>query len=212
MTMDENAALMAFAALSQETRLRMFNVCHEAREWRQAPSAQQWTARPPRACPFISYLEQAGLVNAACRTLHHLHLSGLSSLVEFPSRLLQAPEVCNPYMAALSSVANQKAQPILMQASDRIFNILFLCTGNSARSILARSEQGWRGRFRAFSGVSQGAVALKVLKATTPLMTCAQRAGRIRCARCAGHGFRVRLSAAGEACLAEPADDRALGH
>jgi arsenate reductase (thioredoxin) len=55
--------------------------------------------------------------------------------------------------------------------SPRIYNVLFLCTGNSARSVLAESilRKDGRGHFRAFSAGSQpkGAVnpfAIRVLR------------------------------------------------
>jgi arsenate reductase len=99
--------------------------------------------------------------------------------------------------------------------TDRIYNVLFLCTGNTARSILAESimRREGAGRFRAFSAGSQpkgkiNPFALRVLAAAnypTDGMRCKswlEFAGSA--APVMDFVFTVCDSAAGESCPVWP--------
>jgi len=99
--------------------------------------------------------------------------------------------------------------------TDRIYNVLFLCTGNSARSILAESilRKDGRARYRSFSAGSQpkGQVnpfALKVLKSLNyPVDGMRSKSWQEFAAADApvmDFVFTVCDSAAGESCPAWP--------
>jgi arsenate reductase len=99
--------------------------------------------------------------------------------------------------------------------ADRVFNVLFLCTGNTARSVLAEGllRQEGAGRFRAFSAGSQpkGVVnpfALKTLEAhgypTDGYRSKSWEEFAIPGAPQMDFVFTVCDSAAGEACPVWP--------
>ncbi len=109
--------------------------------------------------------------------------------------------------------------------SDRIYNVLFLCTGNSARSILAESilRKDGGGGFRAFSAGSapKGQVnpfALRVLESldypTDGMRSKSWTEFAAADAPVMDFVFTVCDSAAGEVLsgMARSANDSALGH
>lgn len=108
--MREKQALTAFAALSQETRLRIVRLLVTAGP--KGISAGMIGeamdgASPSRMSFHLGHLEQAGLVESRREgrsIIYNAALPALSGLVEFLMRdcCQGHPEVCNPAMAALS--------------------------------------------------------------------------------------------------------------
>ncbi len=109
--MNEQQALDAFAALSQETRLRIVRLLVTAGpEGLPAGAIGEAMdgASSSRISFHLSHLEQAGLVESRREgrsIIYSAALVALSSLVEFLMRdcCQGHPEVCKPAVAALSS-------------------------------------------------------------------------------------------------------------
>ena len=108
--MDEKQALSAFAALSQETRLRIVRLLVTAGPQGLSAGAicdATDGASSSRMSFHLSQLEQAGLAQSRREgrsIIYSAALPALSNLIEFLMRdcCQGHPEVCNPAMAALS--------------------------------------------------------------------------------------------------------------
>lgn len=108
--MDEKQALNAFAALSQETRLRIVKLLVMAGPEGMAAGTigeAMDGASSSRMSFHLSHLEQAGLVESRREgrsIVYSAAYPSLSALVEFLMRdcCQGHPDVCNPAVAALS--------------------------------------------------------------------------------------------------------------